>query len=261
MKADLKDITFLILVRLDSVERLENIIMAANDLVNHFETNVCVLEAANYCNGILKKMLNKKIKYSFVEDKDPVLHKTQYYNRMTKEINSPFLAIWDTDIVLDKNAITLAVEHLRSGKAEMALPYNGICMEVPDVIRAFYIKKRNIKTLYRHQNKMERLYHKLVVGGAVFFNKEKFLEIGMDNEKHYGWGNDDYDRFYRAKNHGLKIYNTDNCLFHLWHPRGTNSRFRSDTQLHISSDELLKIENSSKEDITKTFHHYYAYIQ
>jgi hypothetical protein len=75
----------------------------------------------------------------------------------------------------------------------------------------------------------------------------------MDNEKHYGWGNDDYDRFYRAKNYGLKIYNTENCLFHLWHPRSINSSFRSDTQRYISSDELQKTENSSKEDIIRDF--------
>jgi predicted glycosyltransferase involved in capsule biosynthesis len=100
---------------------------------------------------------------------------------------------------------------------------------------------------------MEPLYYRPIVGGAVFLNKEKFLEIGMDNEKHYGWGNDDFDRFYRANNYGLKIYRTDNCLFHLSHPRGINSFFRSDIQQRISADELYRTESSSKEDIVKDF--------
>jgi predicted glycosyltransferase involved in capsule biosynthesis len=198
---------------------------------------------------VLKKMLNKKIRYSFVEDKDPVLHKTLYYNQMVRETNTPFFAIWDTDVVVDKNATVSVMKRLRNGEAEMALPYNGICMEVPDIIRELYLTKRNIKMLYRHKDKMERLYPQTLVGGAVFFNKEKFVEIGMENEAHYGWGNDDYDRFLRAKNYGLKIYRTDNCLFHLWHPRSTNSSFCSDMQRYISSDELQKIESSSKEDI------------
>jgi predicted glycosyltransferase involved in capsule biosynthesis len=234
---------------LDSVERLENTIVVANDFVKHFDTNVYVLEAASYCNGILKQMLNKKIKYCFVEDKDPVLHKTLYYNRMVNKTETPFFAIWDTDVVVDKNAIVSIAERLRSSEAEMALPYNGTCLDTAEVIRELYLKKRNIKMLCRHQDKMERLHPQRLVGGAVFFNKEKFFEIGMDNEKHYGWGNDDFDRFYRAQNYGLKIYKKDNCLFHLWHPRNKNSNFYSGVQRYISMDELNNTRCSSKEDI------------
>ena len=251
MKTNLQDITFLILVRLDSIERLENTIVVANDFVKHFDTNVYVLEVAGYCNRVLQQILNKKIKYHFVEDKDPVLHKTLYYNRMVKEIDTPFFAIWDTDVVVDKNAIISVVERLRNGEAEMALPYNGTCLDTAEIIRELYLKKKNIKTLYRHRDKMERLHSRPLVGGAVFLNKEKFSEIGMDNEKHYGWGNDDFDRFHRAQNYGLKIYKTDNCLFHLWHPRNANSIFRSEAQRCISTDEVRKMSSSSKEDIVK----------
>ena len=127
-----------------------------------------------------------------------------------------------------------------------------VCLEVSDIIRELYLKKRNIKMLYRHKDKMERLYPHALTGGAIFFNKEKFIEIGMENEVHYGWGNDDFDRFARAKNYGLKIYRTENCLFHLWHSRGINSHFRSDIQRYISSDELRRAESSSKEDIVQS---------
>lgn len=251
MKIDLRDITFFILVRLDSIERLENTIVVANDLAKHFDTNIYVLEAANYCDEMLKQALNKKIRYRFVEDKDPVLHKTMYYNRMVKECDTPFFSIWDTDTVVDKYVIADVFERLRNGAAEIAFPYNGVFMDTSAIIRELYLKKRNVKMLYRHVNKMERLYDQPIVGGAVFFNKEKFFEIGMDNETHYGWGNDDYDRFYRAKNYGLKMYNTDNCLFHLSHPRNVNSYFSSNIQKYISTDELYKTESSSKEDIIR----------
>ncbi len=253
MKINLQDISFIILVRLDSVERLENTVVVANDLAKHFDTNIYVLEAASYCNGILKQALNRKINYRFVEDKDPVLHKTLYYNRMVKESDTPFFSIWDTDTVVDKNVVVDVVERLRIGEAEIAFPYNGIFLDTSDVLRELYLKKRNIKMLYRHQNKMEALYPRLLVGGAVFLNKKKFLAIGMDNEKHYGWSNDDFDRFCRARNYGLKVYNAKTCLFHLSHPRSINSYFRSNMQRQSSSDELYKTESSSKEDIINDF--------
>jgi hypothetical protein len=101
MKTNLTDVTFLFLIRLDSIQRLENILIVIEKLNNYFYTNINVCESASYNNGILKKMLNTKTNYLFVEDKDPVLHKTKYFNQMTQCVKTPFLAIWDADIVIE----------------------------------------------------------------------------------------------------------------------------------------------------------------
>ena len=116
MKAALKDVTFLILVRLDSVQRLENVIAVTDALLKYFNTNVTVLEAANYNNGILKSLLNKKINYRFTEDKDPVLYKTRHFNSMIPDVTTKYLAIWDADVVVDKKSILEAVEQLAAGR-------------------------------------------------------------------------------------------------------------------------------------------------
>ena len=73
----------------------------------------------------------------------------------------------------------------------------------------------------------------------------------MDNEEQYGWGNDDFDRFYRARNYGLKIYNADNVLFHLSHPRSLNSQYRSFIQQQESAEKLKITEYLSKNEIIK----------
>ena len=57
-------------VRLDSVVRLENLILSVQSLLRYFDTNIMVLEAASYRNGIIQKMLGKKIQYLFLEDRD-----------------------------------------------------------------------------------------------------------------------------------------------------------------------------------------------
>jgi hypothetical protein len=88
-----------------------------------------------------------------------------------------------------------------------------------------------------------------MVGGAVIVDRERYFEAGMENETHYGWGNDDFDRFYRFRGLGYKIYWVDTPLFHLCHPRGDNSRFRSDIFKRISSEELYKIECSSEKEL------------
>ena len=251
MKIDLRNTTFVILVRLDSLERLENTIFVANTIVRKFDTNVYVLEAGAYCNNILKKMLAKTIMYKFVEDLDPILHKTMYYNMMIKETDTPFFAIWDVDTAVDCKAIVRVLSELQQEKADIAYPYNGIFMDTGDILRKLYMKKKDISSLGRNQNKMRPLYNRIIVGGAVFFNRKKFYEIGMDNEEQYGWGNDDFDRFYRARNYGLKIYNADNVLFHLSHPRSLNSQYRSFIQQQESAEKLKITEYLSKNEIIK----------
>ena len=48
MLHDLKDITFLYIVRLDSIERLENLLASTGFLLSCFETHIDVLEVVSY---------------------------------------------------------------------------------------------------------------------------------------------------------------------------------------------------------------------
>lgn len=245
MKIDLKDVTFLILIRLDSLQRLENIITVTESICNNFNTNIVVLEAASYNNRILKFLLNKKISYQFIEDKDPILYKTKYFNMMAHNVDTKFLAIWDSDILIDKKTIEKSINQLRNENADVSFPYNGQCFEVSEIIRNLYLKKKDIRLLYRNKAKMDLLYEQLLVGGAVFVNKEKYVYAGMENEKYYGWGNDDFDRYWRFKGLSYKIFRTDNCLFHLSHPRYINSQFRSTEHFKISEKQMLMSKDLS----------------
>ena len=249
MKTDLKDVTFIILIRLDSIQRLENIIIVTNYILKFFDTTIYVLDASDYNNGILKSVLNSKITYEYVKDKDPVLHKTRYYNYMTSKVTTPLLAIWDADIIVNKKYIVDIVTQLRNNDIDMAYPYNGICLNVPDIVRELFLKKKNISVLEKNEGKMDQLHNKVLYGGALIVNKDKYIEAGMENEKHYGWGNEDFDRYYRWKNLGYRIYRTKNNLHHLSHPKGINSTFYSTIQQSISSNELAKNIDSSPQEI------------
>ena len=249
MRVDLKDVTFLILVRLDSVQRLENIVTVMDALLKYFDTNVTVVEASGYNNGILKTLLNRKVKYQFKEDKDPVLYKTRHFNAMIPDVATKYIAIWDADVAVDKKAVLEAVTKLRSEEADVAWPYNGICYNTSEILRTLFMKRKDIRILYRHRDKMVLFHNRLLVGGAVLVNKEKYIYAGMENEKHYGWGDDDFDRAYRFEWLGFKIHRVDTCLFHLSHPRAINSSFASPIQQKISSSERFKTESSSKQEL------------
>lgn len=249
MKSDLNDITFLIAVRIDTVQRLENLLTTIRYLEKQAHTHIHVLEANELDNRVLSKCLSRKTRYCFVEDNDPVFYRTKYFNRMTCEVETPFIALWDADVIVEKNALTEGIASLRTGEYEVVYPYNTQFYEVPEILRKLFIKKPDIRLLTGHIKQMRLLYNCAMVGGAVLLNKDKYIQAGMENEKHYGWGNDDWDRYYRFLQLGYSIRHTGNVLFHLTHPRSANSRFRSVTQENLSKDELLTIKSFSPEEL------------
>lgn len=253
MKIDLRDTTFILAVRLDSIERLENIQVVISQLCKYFDVNVFVVEIADYCNRILHSLLPKKVIYKFIEDKDNVFHRTFYFNQLTTEIDTPIIALWDTDVVIDKKAIIDAVCNIRNNNADIAYPYNGIFLETSDIIRKYYLKSKDVRILYRNKAKLDYLYNKIMVGGALFVNRDKYIKAGMENEQHYGWGNDDFDRYHRFEILGYRIYRVNTPLFHLCHPRGDNSQFRSSLFSQVSSNVLFDIESSSMLEIKNIY--------
>lgn len=247
-KYSLLDFTFLIPVRIDSIVRLENFIMSVNYILKHFDTNILILNASGYDNGLVKRNINKNIQYIFVEDRDPVFYRTKYINQMTLESKTPLIGIWDADVIIHYKQIIETVEKLREGY-EIAYPYNGDFYDTSDIIREQFWKKQDIKVLIRHQDKMEMIYGKQLKGGAVFVNKEAYLKAGLENEKFYGWSPEDSERYDRFKIFGYKIHRSSGPLFHLTHSRGSNSTYRTSKHATKTHQLLDLVRMSSLEDL------------
>ena len=230
MKTNIKDMTFVIPLRIDSHVRLENLVLTVKSLLRDFDTHVSVLEATSYQNGCVKKMLGNKVEYLFIEDKDPVFYRTKYLNMMTRQTHTPFVGIWDSDVIIPKEQIIDSIIKLRQG-VEIAYPYDGHFYDTTNVIRELYFQHQNTKFLLKHIEKMYLIYRDNAKGGAMLVNKEAYINAGMENERFYGWGSEDTERFDRWKILGLTIHRSKGPLFHLTHSRGNNSVYRSQDQL------------------------------
>jgi hypothetical protein len=247
----LEDLTFLIPVRLDSVQRIENLQMTIEHLLAHFDTNIYVQETGDYNNGLLMKLLPVGIKYRFVEDYDPIFHRTYYINRMIEQCATPLVAVWDSDVITPANQIIEAVEWLRTGEADFVRPYDKQFLDTSLIIRELYFKTRDISCLQKHSGKMISLYPPYPVGGGFFANLEKYKESGLENEKFYGWGVEDGERVNRWNILGYKYKNTLGITYHLSHPRGQNSQFHCPQEMDVKNAELYRIASMSKKELQK----------
>src|SRR5690625_7857778 len=93
-KINIDDVTFLIPVRVDSIVRLENIMLVTDFLLTHFETSIHLLEATTYNNKVLGRLLPSEVKITFVEDHDPIFHRTRSEER---RVGKECRARWSRD--------------------------------------------------------------------------------------------------------------------------------------------------------------------
>jgi predicted glycosyltransferase involved in capsule biosynthesis len=212
------------------------------------------LEVSTYNNGIIRKLINQKIDYKFIEDKDPVFHRTKYRNMMTNAVETPFLAVWDVDVIVDKQLILDTMDKLRNGTADVAFPYDGKFYDTSDIIRSLFILKNKIQILHKNRDCMSLIYGTEHAGGAFIVSTEKYKQTGMENEKFYGWGWEDYERYDRWINLGLNIYRAPGCMYHLSHPRDMNGSFTSQKQKERSRAEHIKIWKSSYDELSENYY-------
>ncbi|MEE4286198.1 MAG: galactosyltransferase-related protein [Mariniphaga sp.] len=234
------ELAFVIPIRLDSIDRIENIISVVSFLFQNGFQNIRLMEGSSFCNGILEKLFGQEIHYTFIEDHDPVFHRTRYINRMVTEATTPYVAVWDTDVVIAPEQVRQAIKLLISGQADFVIPYEKQALDTTPIIRKLFMENGNIKTLVQNRKKMKEMYAPNPLGGAFMVNREAYIKAGMENEDFYGWGMEDGERFYRWQSRGYKIKRVPGPLYHLTHGRGINSMFHNPDQGLWKRKETLK---------------------
>lgn len=237
------NVSVLILYRGDSIRRLYNLRAVVMSLLSVEGVKVYVREADSVNHHITEALLPDGVAYEFVEDKDSILHKTWHFNRMQSAVTTPYIGIWDADVVAYPESITECIRELSGGKVGMALPYSGICLDTSEMIADIFMREQDFAVLDKYSYLMAKLQPHRLTGGAVLMNREVFLSLGSENERYYGWGDDDFDRYVRFYNAKKGIYRSQTPLFHLSHPRGKNSGFTSAICALASKVELSKSTN------------------
>ncbi|MDR2038508.1 MAG: hypothetical protein LBQ60_11355 [Bacteroidales bacterium] len=241
MKYNLKDTTFLIITRLDTIERLENILAVTSFILKNFETNIHLWESSGYCNGFLRVLLDSHIQYSFIQDDDPIFHRTKYINRMMEEVATSYVSVWDTDVIAPPQQIIDTVNLLRNGKADFVYPYEKLFLETSLILRKIFLTNGcDLQVLIRNKKRMNLLYMPIPVGGAFFCNVDSYQRSGLENENFYGWGIEDGERYTRWIKKGFLVKRISGPLFHLTHPRGINSTMHHKDQ-HIIKRKILNL--------------------
>jgi predicted glycosyltransferase involved in capsule biosynthesis len=221
-KTDLTDVTFLIPLRIDSIERKENTDALIRYIFKYFDTSLIVLESDSV-RKYFPEDNKKSFRYEFMEDSNEFFYKTKYISRLINLAETNYVAIWDADVIVPFGQILKSVDILRKEQAFLILPYDGRAYLTDKYFAGLFKETGDIDIFMKLLQAMPLMYGYHSTGGAFITSKEKYLAAGGENEKFFGWGPEDAERLKRLEIMNLTTHNTKGPLFHLWHPRGKTS--------------------------------------
>ncbi len=242
-KIPLHDMTFTIPVFFDHQYRKENLDLCLYLLQSSFDSNYIIMEQGG-------EKFNYTAQWSkYVRSDAKVFHRTKMLNDMANMAETPFIANWDADVLIPPMQILVAVEELRAG-ADMVYPYDGGFARMPRGQWWPIIQKAlDIGVVRDHPFKNRGPEHNSV-GGAVIFNKESFIDGGMENEYFVSFGPEDCERHDRFKTLGYDIRRVGGALYHMNHHVGENSSPRN-PHFQTNVKEQEKIHIMTREELRK----------
>ena len=246
-------VSFIIPVRIDSSERERNLDILIEELTNIKEAEIRIIEGDKQPLYTIKKPYPNVI-YRFMQDADPVFHRTKYLNILLNETEGEIVGIWDTDVIIPLNQLSGAIESIRSGRAAMCFPYNGHFYMLSPEMSQLFATRKSMDDLINQQESFALAHGNHSVGGAFLVNKKIYLQAGGENENFYGWGPEDAERVKRMEILGFTVSRVQGSLFHLYHPRKENSWFGNEALELQNRNEFLNVCAMTKNELWAYIH-------
>jgi glycosyltransferase involved in cell wall biosynthesis len=142
----------------------------------------------------------------------------------------PYVCAYDTDILVDPEALRSGVSLIKSGKWPIVIPFNLIFVELSGELRKRLISELDITGLSRITHlsdvpKHPEISSRVLSGAIMLCDKEIAINEGGYNRKMISYGWEDIEFFKRFAKLGYYSFMlTDFNLIHLDHRRGPDSR-------------------------------------
>jgi hypothetical protein len=219
-----------------------------NYLARYFDTHLIVLEA-DVIERADKSLAGSGYRHFFEKDDNTTLHWTKYINRLiTNYVNTPFVALYDIDVVIPVPQMLKAMHSLRYENEKAVSPYDGRFFLVDNAVKALFGQSLDCSLLIDNERSF-RVHTKRSYGGTILFNTDVFRTAGMENEYFDSWGVIDYERIKRMQVLGYTVRRIEGGLFHLHHARGSNSTFHSSESRLRFYTEYLKICSMERDEL------------
>jgi hypothetical protein len=231
MKKDLSEVTFIIPIRIESEDRMRNVITVLCYLLENFDTKVILKEVDT--ESVFEKEVLPQIKdylgdainnltHVFEQSDDPVFYRMKIINEMLHMSDTPVIANYDGDVLFKPETYTKAVEMIDGGY-DIVYPYG-----FGEYQKQVFADDNDVSEFLSNDfdfgilDKKSKMYD-AQYGHVQFLNRTSYIDAGMENENFRGSSPEDKERHFRFEKLGYKVGRIDDQVYHLEHSRGRNS--------------------------------------
>ena len=225
------DLTFLIPTRIETEDRLRNIISSVSYILRHVPAKVLVKEVSHHPTfkfraiPEIKKYVDiSNLDYIFEESTEELFCKSKVLNDLIVASNTKVVANYDADCILPISSYHQAYEAIINDQADVVYPYGcGIYQWRSEYNPQIY--EEFVNTLDTSVLDKRKSLSNSTIGWTQFVNRQKYIDSFMMNENFISWGCEDDEFYYRMNVLGNRIARIDNYVYHLEHSRTYNSWF------------------------------------
>ena len=243
---DLRKCTFIIPLRIETADRMRNIVTSLIYLLRNFNTNVIVKELdtesifEQQVMPMLKQALEpymvSNIHHIFEKSDDFTFHRTRLLNDMLWMVETPVTVNYDSDILLPDEtyiaAMNMIVKEYIPPEVKDGVPpkmvypygygqYQYQCHVGDDEVTNFINNNFNFEAFNGKMRQWDAKY-----GFCQFVDTEEYKRLGGENENFIAYGYEDDERFHRF-NLLSSVARLNDNVFHLEHGRTKNSWFNN----------------------------------
>lgn len=234
---DKLNLDIIIPLKVDSVDRINNLDIVINYLKNNLNCNIIISEQDN------KPKLKNRYDCAYVfTEVDEFFNKTKGINMGVKHSNAKVIAIYDADVIVSKSQLIKAYQLIDNSRYDMLYPYDGRFLDVPK----YYHDKINELDFISVDE--FTLFNSNSVGGVVLFDRDVFVAGGGGNENFKGLGYDDNEIFERFVKLDYKYARIEGVLYHLNHVR-TETAYDNNPYVNQNAEEYNRIASMNKKQL------------
>ena len=277
---DLSNVTFIIPLRIESGDRLRNIILSTSFLLKTFDCKVIILENGEDSNftrwalpQIRKIAPTENLNYHFQRSLSNDFHRTKLLNQMIMMTTTDIVVNYDSDIILPISSYVEAKRLIDNKEAHLVYPYRfGEKGERKVVIDHSCVDEDNLNKLFDFplvrkfisEFKPEVLDESYMYaqnvngigwaeyGMCQFFNTQAYKDGYLENEGFIAYAPEDVERHFRWSMLGYDIKRVDNHAYHLEHMRTENSWFNN-PRMQQNNDLWDYLKNLTKQEIEEYY--------
>ena len=230
-------LSFLMPCRIESPDRLRNVISSVGYLAKNFPDCKIIIQEVDKQSVFREKVIPhltnlfgkypENIVHRFEESKEAFFHKTRILNDLLLAADTDVVFNYDVDVVYPISSYTTAYSMITEGGYDAVYTFGcGIyqwAVQYNEVVFHNFLKSGFDTSVLDSNSRLSPS----VMGWGQMIKRQVQIDAGLWNENFISWGAEDCEFHYRIPALGYKVGRINDFVYHLDHSRTFNSHYNN----------------------------------